>query len=281
MFTIKDPISAPLIVEIIKNKQIFGKILFNLEIGNNTYDDLGVHVSQLLEQTHHIHRLKLYYINDNCDEYVLKIGNALKVNTSLKLLILISTDIGINGAKAISDALKVNTTLQCLYIYGMSQPYIINIIDGLKTNNAIYTLTIGHNNIDSKIAEGIWEMLKVNTSLKTLLISMCDINSDSIKFIAEALKVNTTLKTLNVNGNSIGENGATYIAEALKVNKTLKELFINDNIICIRGGNAIVESVKVNKSFEKLHISNNHIGIHSKDTLKEIAKTRKNCVLYL
>ena len=64
-----------------------------------------------------------------------ELANALKINTTLTTLNIVSNDIGDDGIKALLGALKVNKTLKFLYIarYNIKNGATINLVEYQKT----------------------------------------------------------------------------------------------------------------------------------------------------
>ena len=186
------------------------------------------------------------------------IGEAIKVNKTLKKLDVYHNSISDDGAAAISDGLKCNISLQEL---NMSLNKITSegakmIGEAIKMNKILQKLDICSNSISDDGAAAISDGLKCNISLQELNMSLNKITSEGAKMIGEAIKVNTTLQKLNIANNSISDDGAAAISDGLKCNISLQELDTSYNNITSKGAKMIAEAIKVNKTLQKLNIAN-------------------------
>ena len=132
-------------------------------------------------------------------------AEALKVNTAIQELELISNKISDEGAKALAETLKVNTTLQELDLYGSK--------------------------ISEEGAKALAEALKVNTTLQRLCLSCNKIFTSEegakalAEALAEALKFNTALQRLDLNFNNISDKGvSSEIQSYLERNRLSKAI---------------------------------------------------------
>ena len=165
------------------------------------------------------------------------------------------------GAKMIGEAIKVNKTLKKLYIShnSISDDGAAAISDGLKCNISLQELNMSDNKITSEGAKMIGEAIKVNKTLKKLYISHNSISDDGAAAISDGLKYNFSLQELNMSYNKITNKGAKMIGEAIKVNKTLQKLDISYNSISDDGAAAISDGLKYNISLQELNTSYNGI----------------------
>jgi len=181
---------------------------------------------------------------------------ALKLNIPLKILILKNNQID-NKVIAIAEALKTNTTLLKLALDGN---YIISsgvraIAEALNINTTLLTLNLNSNKIYRSGISALAKTLKINKTLKTLYLKFTSIDKASAKLIANALKQNTTLLKLDIQQNSkFGDEGAKEFADALIQNTTLTELCVGNNDIRNEGATALVEALKINTTLLKLDI---------------------------
>jgi len=130
------------------------------------------------------------------------VAEALKVNSTLRWLVLLENDIGSEGASAIACALKGNSTLQ--------------------------RLDLGANNVGDKGASALSEALRMNSTLETLHLSRNHIGAAGASALADALRTNSAcaLNALFLGRNTIGPSGAAALGDALTVNGTLQHIMM-------------------------------------------------------
>ena len=180
----------------------------------------------------------------------------LKLNIPLKILILKNNQID-NKVIAIAEALKTNTTLLKLALDGnhIISSGVRAIAEALNINTTLTILSLNSNRIYRSGISALAKTLKINKTLKTLNLEYTCIDKDGAILIANALKQNTTLLKLDLRKNfKFGDEGAKEFADALLQNTTLTELCVGDNNICDEGATAIVEALKINTTLLKLDI---------------------------
>ena len=161
------------------------------------------------------------------------VGDALKVNQSLKQLKLMDNQIGDVGVQALGNALRVNQTLQ--------------------------TLELVNNQIDNMGAQALGDALQVNHTLEALSLEGNQIGNAGAGALADALRVNQTLRMLNISRNQIGDAGAQALFDSLKVNHKLREFYICANRIGeIRSVQALRETFRANQTLYVVVILQNN-----------------------
>ena len=181
---------------------------------------------------------------------------ALKLNIPLKILILKNNQID-NKVIAIAEALKTNTTLLKLALDGnhIISSGVRAIAEALNINTTLTILSLNSNRIYRSGISALAKTLKINKTLKTLNLEYTCIDKYGARLIANALKQNTTLLKLDLRKNcNFGDEGAKEFANALIQNTTLTELCVGDTNICDEGATAIVEALKINTTLLKLDI---------------------------
>lgn len=164
------------------------------------------------------------------DAGVVAIANALKTNTSLKIVLDLSdNDIGDEGAEALAEMLKVNSTLECVEIY--------------------------YNHIGIKGAKALADALKINTSLTDLDLEQNDILDEGAIALADALKINGSLTEIRLTANDIHDDGIKAIAEMLPTNQTLKYMTLCHNEMSYEAEKILFASILHNHTLERLRIS--------------------------
>ena len=126
----------------------------------------------------------------------------------------------------------------------------------LKTNTTLQTLDI--NSRDPSYINSLVEALKQNKTLKTLSIQYTHFDDDNEGAIVLANSLNSTsLINLSLDTNNITDAGTVALAKALETNTTLKSFSIENNKISTTGADALAESLKANKNLEKFEFKYN------------------------
>ncbi|KAF9570637.1 hypothetical protein EC968_001524 [Mortierella alpina] len=177
-----------------KTPSHFCTLSFEIETGSLTEEDLGI------------------------------LADALKVNTTLTILNLTSSSVGINGAQALAEALKTNTTLTTLNLahnsIGDSAARALAV--ALQTNSSLTILDLGHNSIGDSGAQALAEALQTNRGLMTLVLRSNSIGEDGGLSLAETLKTNTSLTSLDLEDNALSSHMMRVLTDAVKSEKTKK-----------------------------------------------------------
>jgi hypothetical protein len=175
-----------------------------------------------------------------------RLWEALKHNTTLKVL---NTGFcyGYENINPIYDrhcvklgeALKENNTLEILVLdwHEFTSVGVRSIAEGLKVNNKVNTLILSANDLDLSAFRALGELLNVNAALNTLVIdSIGLIEGDPEDFLVfcDALKTNTTLHKLHLSECELYEDSYAAFQEALKVNRGLKDVVQPDEAITKR-----------------------------------------------
>jgi len=187
---------------------------------------------------------------------------ALSVNTTYETLDLFGNDtMGDAGLIALAEALKVNKTLKRLMMQdaGISGYGAFAIAEMFKVNNSLKVVYFVQNNFGDFGATLIAEALKTNKTLT--FVCLCDNNITDLgaSAIAEALKVNNTLTSLDLSHNFlISDRGAYAFAGALKINNTLKQLEIGGTQIRREGALSLAKAFQVNTGLRLVCIHRYH-----------------------
>ncbi|KAH7054762.1 hypothetical protein BKA57DRAFT_452132 [Linnemannia elongata] len=173
------------------------------------------------------------------------------------------------------EAIKDNSTLTTLTLWGNSigSNGAQALSEALKTNSTLTTLNLGDNLIGDNGAQALSEALKTSSTLTTLKLQYSSIGVHGARALSEALKVNSTLTTLSLVFNSIGPNGAQALSEALMANSTLTTLNLESNEIGPNGAQALSEALKTNSTLTTLDFGYNSIGDNGAQALSEALKT--------
>uniref|UniRef100_A0A3Q0SWJ0 NLR family CARD domain containing 3 n=1 Tax=Amphilophus citrinellus TaxID=61819 RepID=A0A3Q0SWJ0_AMPCI len=126
--------------------------------------------------------------------------------------------IGNEGVIFLAEALKTNTSLRILCLQGVSAGTsgAIKMAEALMSNQTLQTLDLRGNTVGMEGAKALANAMKFNRSLKSLNLQENSLGMDGAIFIATALKGNHQLTYINLQGNGIGESGAKVISDAIR-----------------------------------------------------------------
>ena len=159
----------------------------------------GPILCQMLQRNKTLTELVLSGNSGVSDTGAFFIAEGLKLNTSLRTLLLSDCGISAEGAKFTSGALKSNTSL--------------NVID------------LSYNKLDDTGVGYLANALKQNDSLKELGLWHCGMTDRGLELLAVALTVNKSLEVLSLYGNDrISVGGLSVLTEHLKRNTGLVKL---------------------------------------------------------
>jgi hypothetical protein len=184
------------------------------------------------------------------------IAKALKYNNTLIILDLSYTGIGdigfLDGGEAIAEAIKINRTLKTLLLNnnGIHSGGIAAIAIALVINQTLTTIDISDNNVGYKAATAIALAIKTNTTLSTLILKNTKMRSCDAITIAKAWEKNSTLTLIDISNNDVRYDGAIAIAEAVKINTTLTTLILRCCNINGNGASAITEALETNTTIQ-------------------------------
>jgi Ran GTPase-activating protein (RanGAP) involved in mRNA processing and transport len=190
--------------------------------------------------------------------WVSDIAKALKYNNTLLTLDLSYTSIGnitcisFDGGEAIAEAIKINRTLKTLLLNnnGIHSGGIAAIAIALVINQTLTTIDISDNIVGYKAATAIALAIKINTTLSTLILKNTKMRSCDAITIAKAWEKNSTLTLIDISNNDVRYDGAIAIAEAVKINTTLTTLILRCCNISVDGEKAIREALETNTTIQ-------------------------------
>lgn len=224
------------------------------------------------------------------------LARALKVNSSIKTLILIENNMAEGGGVALCQALRTNRTLTCLEL-GFNK---LGTADALAFADILPDSSLIQLNLDSSSFQlegvtAISEALLASKSLKSLELYSVDGLNGSIHFgsltsldlsdnslgpdagrlLGESLKHNRLLRVLYLWSIMPTEEDVRYLFEGVKVNDTLLELHLSDNELDSSCARLIGQGLIENKSISKLFIGNNSFGPDAARYLVEMLQLNK------
>lgn len=182
----------------------------NLEMLNIAHNKIGVDglkaLAKALEKNTGLQRLYVdsndSNICSNSSEYVKILAEALKINTSLKVL-AVSYVLDVEDAVAIGEAVKT-------------------FVEALKINPSLEELQFSYSRIGDEGAKAFAGVLAINTTLNKMILNSNEIGDEGAKALAISLRSNTDLQEFHLQNNGIGDEGAKALADALEANPRSK-----------------------------------------------------------
>ncbi|MBZ3888176.1 Leucine-rich repeat-containing protein 74A [Sciurus carolinensis] len=186
-------------------------------------------------------------LEDNCimDEGMLSLVEMLQENYYLQELNVSRNDIGLEGARVISEFLQRNT----------SSLWKLELSD---INVGIRELDLSWNHFHTRGAVALCNGLRSNVTLIKLDLAMNGFGNEGALALGEVLRLNNHLVYLDVSGNDIGNEGASRLSRGLEFNEGLQVLKLFLNPMNMDGAILLVQAIKRNpkSKMEELDISN-------------------------
>ncbi|XP_070370216.1 leucine-rich repeat-containing protein 74A isoform X3 [Equus asinus] len=224
-------------------------------------------------------------LEDNCimAEGVVSLTQMLRENYYLQELNLSDNDLGLEGARIISEFLQRNTSsLSNLQLSGnnFKDEAAELLSQALSSDYRIKSLDLSHNQFSDKGGEHLGQMLALNVGLQSLdlswnhfytrgAVALCNglrkldvsmngFGNEGATALGDVLRLNNSLAYLDVSGNDISNEGVSKISRGLELNDSLKVLKLFLNPMSMDGAVLLILSIKRNpkSSMEELDISN-------------------------
>lgn len=164
------------------------------------------------------------------------IASALKSNSSLKVLGIFGRRLDSfghlsHGIEGLGDALRDNKALRLMILRGcrVGSVSAISMSGGLSVNSTLKALDISFNKIGDKGASSIFSALEGNRALERIRLVDCGISSNGFKEIARSLTENDGLRMIDLSGNdAVCTEGCVEIFRALNARvANLEELILD------------------------------------------------------
>ncbi|XP_064230565.1 leucine-rich repeat-containing protein 74A isoform X2 [Aotus nancymaae] len=183
--------------------------------------------------------------NGITEEGILSLVEMLQENYYLQEMNISNNQLGLEGARIISDFLETNTSS-------------IWNLELSATNVGLTSLDLSWNHFHTRGAVALCNGLRGNVTLTKLDLSMNGLGNEGALALGEVLRLNSCLVHLDVSGNDISNEGASKISKGLESNESLKVLKLFLNPISVDGALLLILSIKRNPKsrMEELDISN-------------------------
>ena len=199
---------------------------------------------------------------------LIKVVQALKTVSCLKVLSINSVQITDDAAKDIAHVITINLALEKVLLSNNRLRENTNIItNALQLLDSLRLLQLEDNCITVQAADGIAAVINNNPSLQIVFLGKNKLEAEGVIKIANALKNIRDLKVLGLDDNGITDKAANAIADVIHSNTELEELLLNDNNLQSNGIKVICENARHIKSFKVLLLQNNSITEEAADDL--------------
>ncbi|XP_020747973.1 leucine-rich repeat-containing protein 74A isoform X4 [Odocoileus virginianus] len=194
---------------------------------------------------------------DNCimQEGILSLVEMLQENYYLQEINISDNDLGLEGARILSEFLQNNTSsLFSLQLSGnnFKKESAELFCQALSNNYRIKSLDLSHNQFCDKAGEYLGQMLAINVGLQSLDLSWNHLYIRGVVALCNGLRSNVSLKKLDLSMNSFGNEGAAALGEVLRLNSYLTYLDLSSNNITNDGLSKISRALELNESLKVL-----------------------------
>lgn len=246
--------------------------LASLDVGYNLLGSEGLlAIAKGLQANQTLTSFLACSVNGHACQFLCK---ATESNKSLTEIDLTFNRVTVDGCHLIGEILKVNTSLKSLILAGVGLENVCAIAEGVKFNSALEALNLDFNHFGSAGAFAICESLRMNQTLARLEIASNRIGPEGCSAVARLLRVNKSIKALDLSSNHAGSSGLQDIFEALQTNATLEVLFINDNDWTSDCASALCDMVERHGSLAKIDVSYLKFGTCSQQIMESITKSQ-------
>ncbi|KAB0344615.1 hypothetical protein FD754_021541 [Muntiacus muntjak] len=196
---------------------------------------------------------------DNCimPEGILSLVEMLQENYYLQEINVSDNDLGLKGARILSEFLQNNTSsLFSLQLSGnnFKEESAELFCQALSNNYRIKSLDLSHNQFCEKAGEYLGQMLAINVGLQSLDLSWNHLCIRGVVALCSGLRSNVSLKKLDLSMNSFGNEGAAALGEVLRLNSYLTCLDLSSNNVTSDGLSKISRALELNESLKVLKV---------------------------
>ena len=225
--------------------------------GNNMSEDVADYLVDVI--TKNIHLKELHLLNNNLQESVAVVLQALKGISYLKRLDLNGNNMSGIVANDLANVIINNPCLQSLDLSGNNlQSSAIVIFQALKEISSIKHLLLNDNNMSEEVVHDLADVIRNNICLEALALLGNNLKSSSV-VILRALTEISTLKNLDISSNNMTGVVADELANVIKHNTSLEILVLSNNNL---GSSAVVvlEALKDISTLQILHLGDNNLS---------------------
>ena len=201
---------------------------------------------------------ELYLSGNDLKSSAIKILQALKYHSKLKLLNLNNNNMTGQVAEDLAYVIKNNPNIRKLYLSnnGFKSSAVV-ILQALKHHSKLKNLSLHNNNMTGQVAEDLAYVIRNNLHLKKLYLSDNSFKSSAI-IVLQALKDHSELKVLNLNNNNMTGQVAQDLAYVVKNNANLRKLYLSNNSLK-SSAVVILQALKDHSKLKTLSLHNNNM----------------------
>ncbi|MBK4734163.1 leucine-rich repeat domain-containing protein [Noviherbaspirillum pedocola] len=194
--------------------------------------------------------------------------------------------VSVGGMQVLFKALKANTTLQTLEVLSnpMDQASAEALAETLKGNGTLDELTLRSCGIDEPMLAPLCEALKSNSRLTRLNLRENAFGDKGLSALSEALLVNKMLLSLDVNKSFPGEcdpcffdAGMVAVVKALRSNTTLTEIRLGSVEMEVATRSGLLSAVRDNKVVQVIGFHDMHFPQQDLQLLKSLLADNAAC----
>lgn len=190
------------------------------------------------------------------------LGQFLLRNTTLRVLTLENTDIGLEGMELVSTALRTNSGLRELHLAenALDARSMLGLARALEDNTTLEVVDVHANVIESEGTTSLARSLRTNRTVKALNLWDNRIGQNGARALAQMLETNTTLEMINLRFNSFTHVGVAALAAALRTNRSLLSLDLGHCFVSDTGAAALAQTLETNNTLADLSLCDADIG---------------------
>ena len=204
----------------------------------------------------------------NKRECLHSIGRLLRLNNTVRELILSHNNISSGNMKNIAEGLLVNTTMRRLVlsynkISDRGVGRLMASLDSEESSCQLNDLDLTYNKIGGVGAEHVATLLNMNNKhIAKLNLSLNSIGPQGASYFQLPLQYNHTLLELNLSRNNIQDDGAKAIAQGLldSSDTKLHTLDLSWNSLTNEGAFALAHVLREKSLLRSLKLASNAIG---------------------
>eukprot|EP01063_Lacrimia_lanifica_P024128 TRINITY_DN32091_c0_g1_i1.p1 TRINITY_DN32091_c0_g1~~TRINITY_DN32091_c0_g1_i1.p1 ORF type:complete len:706 (+),score=241.17 TRINITY_DN32091_c0_g1_i1:65-2182(+) len=204
-------------------------------------------------------------------ESVVMIGEALRVNTSLKELNLESCSLTAENVVFFAKALAANTTLKSLNLSRneLGDAGVSAVAKALTARTNIRLLDLSETTMTHLAVEDLAGLLDTCPNLQTLVMEDNHIGHEGVKWLAAKLRGVCPLTALNLNRTKLEAKGVKCLAEAIQLSPVhyLRDLQLASNAAGTEAALALTKALCLGNSLASLDLCNNDISEQIEETL--------------
>jgi len=194
---------------------------------------------------------------------------SLLSNSTVSVLDLTDTDIGVTGASYIADMLRENQFITDLSLAenDIKIQGVKAILDVVAEFDNIVSLNLSGNGLRDSDAEEFQTVFEETQHLKKLILSHNEFGEIGGDLFGEYLSWNDTIEELDLSWNHLRNEGAKAIAQGLKENRGLKVLDVSWNGFYMTGCEFLSDALQKNSELLELNLNCNRINKECLDKL--------------